>query len=95
MNCTSCSSLIVVVRNKIDGVMKANVSFKNKEAIIWYDASKIQVEKFEEIIEKTKQGKFKAKIIEDNSGEIFLPETENEIKEDEIVVKRLLKIFLM
>ena len=78
MNCTSCSSVIEEALSETDGVTKARVSFQNKEAIIWYDSSKIQGKQLQEVIIKAKQGNVIAKIIEctdidDNADDVILP----------------------
>ena len=51
MHCTGCSSRLEKVLNNTDGVEKATVSFEEKQAIITYNESQIDIAQIKETIE--------------------------------------------
>ena len=53
MHCTGCSSRLEKVLNNTDGVEKATVSFEEKQAIITYNESQIDIAQIKETIEGT------------------------------------------
>lgn len=50
MHCTGCSNRLEKVLNNTDGIEKATVSFEEKQAIIEYDESQIDIDKIKETI---------------------------------------------
>ncbi len=51
MHCTGCSNRLEKVLNNTDGVEKATVSFEEKQAIITYNESQIDIAQIKETIE--------------------------------------------
>ena len=51
MHCTGCSNRLEKVLNNTDGVEKAIVSFEEKQAIITYNESRIDLTQIKEAIE--------------------------------------------
>ena len=51
MHCTGCSNRLEKVLNNTDGVEKAIVSFEEKQAIITYNESQIDLTQIKEAIE--------------------------------------------
>ena len=51
MHCTGCSSRLEKVLNNTDGVESAAVSFEEKQAIIKYNESQINIEQIKEAIQ--------------------------------------------
>ena len=51
MHCTGCSNRLEKVLNNTDGVEKAIVSFEEKQAIITYNESQIDLTQIKETIE--------------------------------------------
>ena len=51
MHCTGCSNRLEKVLNTTDGVEKAIVSFEEKQAIITYNESQIDLTQIKEAIE--------------------------------------------
>lgn len=51
MHCTGCSNRLEKVLNNTDGVEKATVSFEEKQAIITYNESQIDLTQIKEAIE--------------------------------------------
>ncbi len=51
MHCTGCSNRLEKVLNNTDGVEKATVSFEEKQAIITYNESQIDLTQIKETIE--------------------------------------------
>ena len=51
MHCTGCSNRLEKVLNNTDGVEKATVSFEEKQAIITYNVSQIDLTQIKETIE--------------------------------------------
>ena len=51
MHCTGCSNRLEKVLNNTDGVEKATVSFEEKQAIITYNESRIDLTQIKEAIE--------------------------------------------
>lgn len=50
MHCTGCSNRLEKVLNNTDGVEKATVSLEEKQAIITYNESQIDIEKIKQAI---------------------------------------------
>lgn len=50
MHCTGCSNRLEKVLNNTDGIEKATVSFEEKQAVIEYDESQIDIAKIKETI---------------------------------------------
>ena len=50
MHCTGCSKRLEKILNNTDGVENAIVSFEEKQAIITYNESQIDLEKLKETI---------------------------------------------
>ena len=50
MHCTGCSNRLEKILNNTDGVENAIVSFEEKQAIITYNESQIDLEKLKETI---------------------------------------------
>ena len=51
MHCTGCSNRLEKVLNNTDGVEKATVSFEEKQAIITYNESQINIEQIKKAIQ--------------------------------------------
>lgn len=51
MHCTGCSNRLEKVLNNTDGVEKATVSLEEKQAIITYNESQIDIEKIKQAIQ--------------------------------------------
>ena len=51
MHCTGCSNRLEKVLNNTEGVEKATVSFEEKQAIITYNESQIDLTQIKEAIE--------------------------------------------
>lgn len=51
MHCTGCSNRLEKLLNNTDGVEKATVSFEEKQAIITYNESQIDLTQIKETIE--------------------------------------------
>ena len=51
MHCTGCSNRLEKVLNNTDGVEKATVSFEEKQAIITYNESQIDIEQIKQAIQ--------------------------------------------
>ena len=50
MHCTGCSSRLEKVLNNTDGIENATVSFEEKQAVIKYNESQIDIEQIKEVI---------------------------------------------
>ncbi len=53
MHCSSCSMNISGALEDTHGVVEANVSYAQSEAVVSYDPGQVSVEKLQEIIETT------------------------------------------
>ncbi len=51
MHCAGCSTRLEKVLNNLEGVEKAEVSLEEKQAIIKYDETKINIENIKEAID--------------------------------------------
>jgi copper chaperone CopZ len=52
MHCEGCASGITAMLKRTEGVVKADVSYEERRAIVDYDAAKTSPEKIVEVIEK-------------------------------------------
>ena len=52
MHCESCATGIAAILKRTDGVVKADVSYDERRAIVDYDAAKTSPDKIVEAIEK-------------------------------------------
>ncbi|MCH7950802.1 MAG: cation transporter [Candidatus Dadabacteria bacterium] len=65
MTCRMCSLTISTALKKLDGVVATEVSYKKKEAKVFYEEGKVTVEQLVKAIKEV--GKYKVRIIQDNN----------------------------
>ena len=65
MTCRMCSLTISTALKKLDGVVATEVSYKKKEAKVFYEEGKVTVEQLVKAIKDI--GKYKVRLIQDNN----------------------------
>lgn len=65
MDCKACAAGLQATLGRIDGVTKASVAFDDGKAVLEYDPSKVQLQKFIDQVDKVG---FKATLVESNSA---------------------------
>ena len=65
MTCGTCALSIKIALKKLDGVVDVEVSYKKKEAKVFYEEGKVTVEQVVKAIKNV--GKYKVRLIQDNT----------------------------